>query len=695
MDHHDLLHLISDCISDGIQCDKSCCQDLNLKAKILCYVVANKLSNEPQQVIEEMIYVAFSEESDDQKEEENNPAEKIQIMNISKENLLVSEQSDLDQKFKKSKPEKSITDSDIEKCKNNLKGLLSYKQNELVQQCSNMECCANDMYPSEVDEKYNGPLDMDCEFRCKDLVQNCLPLQRIQIVLQLYQCMIKRNNSATNAMFDLLEQCGYTHQQLFDDFSHVKIIHIDADNNAYQRGCGYYNIGMYLCKYFQNAFPCDIEKCQAFVRRHRDRGAKSVNPYAYYANEEEEDAAFQQECDKIHSYFFQFGVSVHYLHNLHCFYTNSSTVRYGTNISMRSLHEEKAESQDSYFSEDANTKSTGLLSVASPHGGKADIVSHLTLAHTVRSVSSISFPEVQHMDPAVIEQEIDKMADHHELLHLLNDCISDGIKCDKPCCQDSNLTAKILCHVVTNKLSNEPRRVIKEMINVAFSDDQKEEKADDDKQMMNKSNNNKSKWLVPEKIKNNLKELLLPKPNELVQQCSDMECCANDMLKSKKYTGPSDVDCEYIRNNLLKNCAPLQRIQIVLELYQCMIKRNSSATNAMFDLLEQCGYTHQQLFDDFSHVKIIHIDADNKSYQGGGGYYNIGMYLCKYFQEEFPCDIEKCRVFRRHHRDRGAKSVNPYANDEEEEVAFQQECDKIHSYFFQFGVYAHYLHNLH
>ena len=306
-DHHDyddLLHLISDCISDGIQCDKSCCEDSNLKAKILCHVVTNKLSNEPQPVIDEMIYVAFSDQSDEQKEEEkadNNNQIMIES-NDKKSDWLVSE---YDNKFIKSKAKKTIiTDSDIENCKSDLKGLLSYTQNELVQQCSNMECCTNAMFISKVDEKYNGPLDVNCESRREYFMKNCAPLQRIKIMLKLYWHLIKKNNSA-NTMFHLLEQCGYTHQQLFDDFSHVKIIHIDADNNAYQRGDGYYNIGMYLCKYFQNLFPCDIDTCKVFKRHHRDRGAKSANQYA---NHEEKEAAFQQECDKIHSYFFQFGV---------------------------------------------------------------------------------------------------------------------------------------------------------------------------------------------------------------------------------------------------------------------------------------------------------------------------------------------------------------------------------------------------
>merc|ERR1712154_581474 len=106
----------------------------------------------------------------------------------------------------------------------------------------------------------------------------------------------------------------YEHQQLFDDFSHIKIMHIENNVNA-NRIPEWNDIARNLCKYFETKFKChDIMKCNGFLRHHRERTNDEREQLLYFEKsqfpmEQEqkiciEDAAFQQECDKMHCYFF-------------------------------------------------------------------------------------------------------------------------------------------------------------------------------------------------------------------------------------------------------------------------------------------------------------------------------------------------------------------------------------------------------
>eukprot|EP01084_Bolivina_argentea_P098771 177529_1 len=112
----------------------------------------------------------------------------------------------------------------------------------------------------------------------------------------------------------------------------------------------------------------------------------------------------------------------------------------------------------------------------------------------------------------------------------------------------------------------------------------------------------------------------------------------------------------------------------------------------LFDIVQNKGvYEHQQLLNDFLHIKLIHIDMDNDNIKRHGHseqnmiiqnseHLNIGRKICKYFEEELnlKCDHEvECSGLMRHYK-RG--------NDEfkwsMEDSIFQAECDKIHAYFF-------------
>ena len=312
---------------------------------------------------------------------------------------------------------------------------------------------------------------------------------------------------------------------------------------------------------------------------------------------------------------------------------------------------------------------------------------------------------------------------YHPLLtfNSINDVIHDNADINL---KDPNHKQKICNHIA----SDEPRNVIEDMIDVALSvkDEKEEEKADSKNDEPIKPINNKEKWttyddvsvsskkqLNPlqefaidithssvEKFKIALRERLSDKHNnpyslnELTAQCSNDKCCSVSDKESKglKKWNPLNHRCCRKRDQLLEDCLPLQRIEIVLALYHHLVQ-NKYSTHLVSHFLEKINYSHQQLSDDFLHVRLIHIDADNDAFRRGDGYYHIAMYLCRFFQKSYRCDLKKCEAFGRHHRDRSKDAPNPYGDQEVEQAAFQQQCDKIHSYFLQF-CYQHIPSNL-
>eukprot|EP01084_Bolivina_argentea_P084792 153310_1 len=91
-------------------------------------------------------------------------------------------------------------------------------------------------------------------------------------------------------------------------------------------------------------------------------------------------------------------------------------------------------------------------------------------------------------------------------------------------------------------------------------------------------------------------------------------------------------------------------------------------------------YQYVDLFNDFCHIKIFHIDPDNIRARNDTAH-KIAGNICKHFEEKLVCDIEKCFAFVRHYGDRSRRQ-HSYVESWTEDIAFQQECDKIHNYFF-------------
>eukprot|EP01083_Nonionella_stella_P091883 256964_1 len=159
------------------------------------------------------------------------------------------------------------------------------------------------------------------------------------------------------------------------------------------------------------------------------------------------------------------------------------------------------------------------------------------------------------------------------------------------------------------------------------------------------------------------------------EQCQNQQCCAE---QDKPFTK--------------ENCLPLKRITAVLDVYYKLTndkpKWDAISTQIRRHKDINDKYGHQELFDDFSHIKLVHIDSDNKKRRRDPKHEPIVRKLCEQFKKDFPCDMKECHAFLNHYRDRGGETELPNTENTED-TAFQQEFYKIHSYFFhstiQFG----------
>ena len=199
-----------------------------------------------------------------------------------------------------------------------------------------------------------------------DLIQEQCPcFQRIHIVMESYHRLL-RDDELWNTMTisQVIQSDQYGHKQLMDDFLHILSIHMDADGELDGKYDESLSIGQQMALYFMDTFPCgdcpgDMDKCKAIGRHFRARQPSS----AINANSERddlrrlfrtinaEDIVFQEECDKIHGYFLQFGI----LHLIHIAILvvlifrsmYSSTTHLGTNATIPEVSTtEKAESKE-------------------------------------------------------------------------------------------------------------------------------------------------------------------------------------------------------------------------------------------------------------------------------------------------------------------------------------------------------------
>lgn len=148
-------------------------------------------------------------------------------------------------------------------------------------------------------------------------------------------------------------------------------------------------------------------------------------------------------------------------------------------------------------------------------------------------------------------------------------------------------------------------------------------------------------------------------------------------------------------------CPCFKRIHIVMEAYHELIEDVAlGQAIQMHQVIECVHYGHQQVIDDFQHILSVHIETDDAEIRrldlnGQEIRQSIGQQIAIYFMMNFPCGpgMSKCRMSERHWRTRHKSPV--FAQDfgarttrmlSTKDIVFQNECDKIHSYFMQFGV---------
>eukprot|EP01084_Bolivina_argentea_P012835 24035_1 len=186
---------------------------------------------------------------------------------------------------------------------------------QLAHESENHQCCV------DISDHKN---------KAKQLAENCECFKRLEIVLSAYHKIMNTQSDWTNISIanHILIADRYEHQQLSDDFAHVKIIHIDADNKKYKTQDQTYSLAHQLCLYLEGKYQCkSTSNCKAFLRHYKHQqsrvdintstrtstsnynsstrthshyGALDIRKFSKYI----EDAACQQDCDKIHAYFF-------------------------------------------------------------------------------------------------------------------------------------------------------------------------------------------------------------------------------------------------------------------------------------------------------------------------------------------------------------------------------------------------------
>ena len=175
-------------------------------------------------------------------------------------------------------------------------------------------------------------------------------------------------------------------------------------------------------------------------------------------------------------------------------------------------------------------------------------------------------------------------------------------------------------------------------------------------------------------------------PSDLHTECTNEKCNGVnhifDVLNQQQMDS-DDNDKSVMIHQI--ECGPLLRIRIILHLHSQLLKSPVALNKiSMSSKMKSDWYGHQQLLDDFQHIQIVHCQSLTRS-----------QILCQWMQSELPCD-SRCPSWRRHIRVRNAENEMDQfyrpSNDEEshtkcteiineKDIVFQQELDKIHTFF--------------
>eukprot|EP01084_Bolivina_argentea_P098346 176749_1 len=141
----------------------------------------------------------------------------------------------------------------------------------------------------------------------------------------------------------------------------------------------------------------------------------------------------------------------------------------------------------------------------------------------------------------------------------------------------------------------------------------------------------------------------------------------------KVSTNMTDIKC------LAAHCAAFKRITMILKAYHELIQTNQKAR--LLEIIQnKYPYDQQQLFNDFLHVRIMHIEIGNDKPKTE--HFDIEKKICRYLEGklDLKCDkMDNCPSIIRHYQTKNNKK-NPGQLDTKDAV-FQAECDKIHVYF--------------
>eukprot|EP01084_Bolivina_argentea_P026280 48847_1 len=181
-------------------------------------------------------------------------------------------------------------------------------------------------------------------------------------------------------------------------------------------------------------------------------------------------------------------------------------------------------------------------------------------------------------------------------------------------------------------------------------------------------------------------------------------------LLEKKNKESLDKECRnencpgISKNNILSKCESVKRIETILSVYHELLQSKTLWKKVPISpIITYNIYAHQQIYNDFLHIKMYHIDADDKIQRTKNinktsqkVHQHIAKTLCEHFEREYKCNnIQKCQAFQRHYRDRTDEEAEQqlfYRIDKKEksktvemrndkDMILQEECDKLHSFF--------------
>ena len=190
-----------------------------------------------------------------------------------------------------------------------------------------------------------------------------------------------------------------------------------------------------------------------------------------------------------------------------------------------------------------------------------------------------------------------------------------------------------------------------------------------------------------------------------------MEELLADKTRDDLYIECASVECPGLSpDDILNECESVKRISLILSVHKNLMDSESLWRQVPIGALISIEgkYGHQQMLNDFLHIKVHHIDRWNQSHRRrvrqrfhekkeDANSLSVAAILCEHFAKEYPCrHLAKCQSFQGHYRDR----FNPEKDHElfyfphndvnsskksaqivnEKDFVFQEECDKI-----QFG----------